>query len=76
MQLNSKDCVLVADWEVDKTISDNETMTIVFSDTGHQFAGCGNFDGAFFKTKPIGEEKSLVNSPMSSHYISALQTTS
>ncbi|XP_063692025.1 uncharacterized protein LOC134824190 isoform X2 [Bolinopsis microptera] len=43
---------IVLSVELDMTKKDNETMKIVFGDSGTEFAGCGNYDGAFFKTKP------------------------
>ena len=36
---------------------DNETTTLVFSDAGNEYAGCGEYDEAFFKTRPSGETK-------------------
>ncbi|KAL5264686.1 hypothetical protein ACHWQZ_G005684 [Mnemiopsis leidyi] len=44
-------------WTVDKTMRNNETVKLVFSDTGTQYAGCGNFDGPLFTAKPTGDTK-------------------
>ena len=50
--------LIVSAWKVDKTMRNNETVKLVFSDTGTQYAGCGNFDGPLFTTKPSGDFKS------------------
>ena len=54
------------EWKIASTMVNNETMKVEFFEEDRDgYAGCGEYDGEFFRTKPTGDIKNehMVNIP-------------